>query len=61
MEEIKRKNTVKEYRKSCTHTKSLTKGHQQRNLNVLDVNGQLLYEKEKLMNGWKENEVTRVN
>jgi hypothetical protein len=53
--ETQRQNTVKEYRKFYSYTKSLTKEHQPRNLNALDVNGQLLSEKKKVMDRWKEN------
>ena len=56
VEEIQRQNTVKECRKFYTYTKSLTKEHQSRNLNALEVNdGQLLSEKKKMMGRWKEN------
>ena len=55
VEEIKRQNTVKEYRKFCTYTKSLIKENHLINLNALDMNGQLLSEKEKVMDRWKEN------
>jgi hypothetical protein len=36
VEEI-RHNTVKEYKKICKYTNSLTEEYQQRNLNALDV------------------------
>ena len=55
VEEIKRQNTVKEYRKFYTYTKSLIKENHLINLNALDMNGQLLSEKEKVMDRWKEN------
>jgi hypothetical protein len=44
VEEIKRHNTLKEYRKHFKYTKNLTKEYEPRNLNVLDVNGRLLSE-----------------
>jgi hypothetical protein len=66
VEEIKRHNTVKEYRKHFKYTKNLTKEYEPRNLNILDVNGQLLSENKKKWwieggNICKENEGTRVN
>jgi hypothetical protein len=45
---------VKEYRKFYKSTKNLTKEYQPRNLKVLDVNGQLLSEKKKVFDRWKE-------
>jgi len=45
---------VKEYRKFYTSTQNLTKEYQPRNLKVLDVNGQLLSEKKKVLDRWKE-------
>jgi len=47
VEEIQRHNTVKEYRKHFKYTKNLTKEYEPRNLDVLDVNGQLLSEDKK--------------
>jgi len=44
VEEIKRHNTLNEYRKHFKYTKNLTKGYEPRNLNVLDLNGRLLSE-----------------
>jgi hypothetical protein len=40
-----------EYVKFYKYTKNLTKEYQLRNLNVLDVNGQMLSEKKKVMEG----------
>ena len=40
-----------EYVKFYKYTKNLTKEYQPRNLNVLDVNAQLLYERKKVMDG----------
>jgi len=45
---------VKEYRKFYTYTKNLNKEYQPINLNVLDMNGQLLSEKKKVMDRRKE-------
>ena len=45
---------MKEYRKFYTSTQNLTKEYQPRNLKVLDVNGQLLSEKKKVLDRWKE-------
>jgi len=45
---------VKEYRKFYTYTNNLNKEYQPINLNVLDVNGQFLSEKKKVMDKWKE-------
>lgn len=45
---------MKEYRKFYKSTKNLTKEYQPRNLKVLDVNGQLLSEKKKVFDRWKE-------
>jgi chemotaxis regulatin CheY-phosphate phosphatase CheZ len=53
VEEI-RQYTVTEYRKSCNYVKNLTKEYQPRNLNVLDVTGQLLSENKKVTDRWKE-------
>lgn len=50
MEEIQKQNIVNEYKKFCKYQKE----YEQRNLNVLDVNGQLISEKAKLMDRWKE-------
>ena len=50
MEEIQRQNNVNEYKKLCKYQKE----YEQRKLNVLDVNGQLICEKAKLMDRWKE-------
>jgi hypothetical protein len=50
-EEIWQQNTVTEYVKFYKYTKNLTKEYQRRNLKVLDVNGQLLSEKIKVMDG----------
>jgi hypothetical protein len=45
---------VKEYRKLCSYVKNLTKEYQPRNLNELDVTGQLLSENKKAADKWKE-------
>lgn len=45
---------MNEYSKFYTYTKNLHKEYQQINLNVLDVNGQLLSEKKKVMDRLKE-------
>jgi len=50
VEEI-RQNTVTEYMKFYKYTKNITKEYDPRNLNVLDVNGQLLFETKKVMDG----------
>ena len=47
LDEIKRRNAVKEYRKHFKYTKNLTKEYEPRNLNILHVNGQLLSENKK--------------
>ena len=45
---------MKEYRKFYKTTKNLTKEYQPRNLKVLDVNGQLVSEKKKVLDRLKE-------
>jgi hypothetical protein len=42
VEEIQRQNIVKEYKKCYIYPKE----YEQRNLNMLDVNGKLIYERE---------------
>ena len=45
---------MKECKKFYKYTKNLTKAYQPRNLNILDVNGQLLPEKKRVMDRWQE-------
>jgi len=47
VEEI-RHDTVKEHKKICKYTNSLTEEYQQRNLNALDVSEDWLSEKKKV-------------
>jgi hypothetical protein len=49
--DTRRRNTVTEYVKFYKYIKNLSKEYQPRNLNVLDVNGQLLSEEKKVMDG----------
>jgi predicted transcriptional regulator len=59
VEEIQRQNRpiVKEYKKFYVYRKE----YEQRNLNILDMNGQLISEKRKLMDRWKESFQEKLN